>query len=185
MFALSRTSKKTSDSTITSVHSMTSARAHRVGIDFLAHTVCSVERRSNIEVHPTFSPYLTLLGPQSRFGDNSPEIRLLCPQIGTSVLKGLRSSIPHLKTDFSKTQIASRRIIPCPSEVYKIKFVSEQDWHSDDFGFRNPVIQKTFLRKCATSVAERDSRQFSKRTFLTLHTPSLLHLEIDTRSTFK
>ena len=33
---------------------------------------------------------LTLLGPQSRFGDNSLVIRLVCPQIGTAVVKGLR-----------------------------------------------------------------------------------------------
>ena len=32
---------------------------------------------------------LTLLGPQSRFGDKSLEIRLVCPQIGTAVLKVL------------------------------------------------------------------------------------------------
>ena len=32
---------------------------------------------------------LTLLGPQSRFGDNSLGIRLVCPQTGTAVLKVL------------------------------------------------------------------------------------------------
>ena len=32
---------------------------------------------------------LTLLAPQSRFGDNSLGIRLVCPEIGTAVLKGL------------------------------------------------------------------------------------------------
>ena len=34
-------------------------------------------------------PLLTLLGPQSRFGDNSLGIRLVCTLIGTAVLKGL------------------------------------------------------------------------------------------------
>ena len=33
--------------------------------------------------------YLTLLEPRSRFGDKLPRIRLLCPQNGTAVLKGL------------------------------------------------------------------------------------------------
>ena len=33
---------------------------------------------------------LTLLEPQSRFGDKSLGVRLVCPQIGTAVLKGLR-----------------------------------------------------------------------------------------------
>ena len=33
---------------------------------------------------------LTLLGPQSRFGVKSLGIRMVCPQIGTAVLKGLR-----------------------------------------------------------------------------------------------
>ena len=34
---------------------------------------------------------LTLLGPQSRFGDKSLGIRVVCPQIGTAVLRGLMS----------------------------------------------------------------------------------------------
>ena len=33
--------------------------------------------------------FLTLLEPRSRFGDKLPRIRLLCPQNGTAVLKGL------------------------------------------------------------------------------------------------
>ena len=33
---------------------------------------------------------LTLVGLQSRFGDESLVIRLVCPQIGTAVLKGIR-----------------------------------------------------------------------------------------------
>ena len=32
---------------------------------------------------------LTLLEPRSRFGDKVPRIRLLCPQNGTAILKGL------------------------------------------------------------------------------------------------
>ena len=36
---------------------------------------------------------LTLLGLQSRFGDNSLGFRLVCPQIGTAVLKGLTKRV--------------------------------------------------------------------------------------------
>ena len=38
---------------------------------------------------------LTLLEPQSRFGDKSHGIRMVCPQIGTAVLKGLTCTTPH------------------------------------------------------------------------------------------
>ena len=31
--------------------------------------------------------------------------------------------------------------------------------HSDNFGLRSPVIQKTVQRKCATSIVERDYRE--------------------------
>ena len=65
----------------------------------------------------------------------------------------LRSSIPHPKTDFRKNQIASRRIIPWAESTKR--FFRNQDWHSDDFGSRNPVFQIFFLRKCATSIVER------------------------------
>ena len=42
---------------------------------------------------------MSLLEPQSRFGDKSLGIRVFCPQIGTAVLKGLRvlRSCPHVK----------------------------------------------------------------------------------------
>ena len=39
-----------------------------------------------------FVSSLTLLGTQSRLGDNSLGIRLVCPQIGAAVLKGLTAS---------------------------------------------------------------------------------------------
>ena len=74
-------------------------------------TSSAPQRRSTIEVHPIFSEALHF-----------------------------RSSIPHLKTDFSKNQIASRPIIPWP-ESRKHLF-RNQDWHSDDLGSRNPVLQK-------------------------------------------
>ena len=52
----------------------------------------------------------------------------------------LRSSIPHPKTDFSKNQIASQQIIvPWPESTKR--FFRNRDWHSDDFGSRNPVFQ--------------------------------------------
>ena len=40
------------------------------------------------------SPWPTLLGPQSRFGDKLPRIWLVCPKNGTAVLKGLPSICP-------------------------------------------------------------------------------------------
>ena len=39
------------------------------------------------------------------------------------------------------------------SSIRKRRF-SKQDWYSDDFGLRNSVIQKTFWRKCSTSIVE-------------------------------
>ena len=39
----------------------------------------------------TLCQLIALLGPQSRFGDKLLEIRLVCPQNGTAVLKGLGS----------------------------------------------------------------------------------------------
>ena len=79
-------------------------------------------RRSTIEVHPTFS--------------EAPH---------------LRSSIPHPKTDFSKKQIASRRITPWPESTKRFF----QDWHSDDFGVNESRLSETKYRKCATSSVER------------------------------
>ena len=40
-------------------------------------------------------PLLTLLEPQSRFGDKPLNLQVVCPQNGTAVLKGLR---PHCRT---------------------------------------------------------------------------------------
>ena len=42
------------------------------------------------------------------------------------------------------------------AQVYEHVIFSEQDMHSDNFGLRSPVIQKTVQRKCATSIVERD-----------------------------
>ena len=48
------------------------------------------EIRERPKQHLTYSSSsLTLLGPQFRFGDKSLGVRLVCPQIGTAVLKGL------------------------------------------------------------------------------------------------
>ena len=41
-----------------------------------------------------------------------------------------------------------------PWPKYSITPFSKQDRHSDDFGLRNPVIQKILERKCATSIVE-------------------------------
>ena len=72
----------------------------------------SLLRRSTIEVHPTFS--------------EAPRVR---------------SSIPHPRTDFSKNQIASWRIISW-SESRK-RFVSKSRFNrSDDLASKNPVCQK-------------------------------------------
>ena len=68
----------------------------------------------------------------------------------------LRSSIRHLKANFGKNQIASRFIIPWPRYA-KTSFFETGLWHSDNFGLKNPVIQKTVLRKCATSLVERQA----------------------------
>ena len=38
-------------------------------------------------------PFLTPLGPQSRFGDKLLEIGVVCPQNGTAVLNGLNGEI--------------------------------------------------------------------------------------------
>ena len=43
-------------------------------------------------INYVWSP-LTPLEPQPRFGDKLLEIRLVCPQNGTAVLKGLRVTI--------------------------------------------------------------------------------------------
>ena len=51
-------------------------------------------RRSTIEAHRKFSeapmPPLTLLEQQSRFGDKPVISQVVCPQNGTTFLKGLR-----------------------------------------------------------------------------------------------
>ena len=42
------------------------------------------------------------------------------------------------------------------AQEHKNVIFSKQDWHYDDFGLlRNPIIQETFWRKCATSSVER------------------------------
>ena len=53
----------------------------------------------------------------------------------------LRGSIPYPKTDFSKVQISSRRIIQW-SESTK-RFFRNQDCHSDDFGVQEPRLSET------------------------------------------
>ena len=47
----------------------------------------------------TFYP-LTLLEPQSRFGDNTLKFQVVCPQNGTAVLKGLTTSYRFLGTKY-------------------------------------------------------------------------------------
>ena len=58
----------------------------------------------------------------------------------------LRSSIPHPKPDFSRTQIASRRTIPRPKYTKRSFFETELGFrrHSDHFWSRSPVIQNLF-----------------------------------------
>ena len=116
-----------------------------------------------IEVHRNFSEaHLTLLEPQSRFGGKPVKFQIVCPQNGTAVLEGLRSSIPHPKTGFSKNQIASRWTIAWLNHTQNC--FSKQHWHSDDFGLRSPVIQKQNQRKCATSIVERVASTSTKQT---------------------
>ena len=44
---------------------------------------------------------------------------------------------------------------PMAPGAYKNAIFETRYWHSDDFGLRSPVIQKTFQRKCGTSIVER------------------------------
>ena len=78
------------------------------------------QRRSTTEVHPKFS--------------EAPH---------------LRSSIPHPKTDFSKNQIASRRIIPWPKPTKR--FLSKSRLTFRRFGVKEPRLTETKRLKCATS----------------------------------
>ena len=41
------------------------------------------------------------------------------------------------------------------AQAYKNVNFSKQDWHSDEYGSRNPVTQKTFEREYATSIVKR------------------------------
>ena len=53
---------------------------------------------------------------------------------------------------------ATIRLIPMNNhigQVYKNNHFLKRDWHSDDFGLRNPAIQKRVKQKCATSIVER------------------------------
>ena len=109
-------------------------------------------RSSTMDVHPNFSeaPHLTLLGLQSRYGDKLLWIWVVCPQNGTAVLKGLRSSTPPPKTGFIKNGIASRWIIQWT------KCFSKQDCYSNDFGVKDPRHSKNFLAEmCHLYIVER------------------------------
>ena len=53
--------------------------------------------------HSFFAELLNLLEPRSRVGDRLPRIRLLCPQNGTAVLKGLTSAKRALGGQHMKT----------------------------------------------------------------------------------
>ena len=103
-------------------------------------------RRSTIKVHPNFSeaPHLTLLEPQSRSGGKPVKFQVVLSPNGTAVLKGLRSSIPPPENWLrQKSTINSIPMNNPMAQEYKKRIFSKQDcWHSDDFGLRNPVIQK-------------------------------------------
>ena len=98
-----------------------------IGIVFSRHHEDQA-RRSATGVHPNFSEAprltLTLLEPQSRCGDKPLNSQVVCPQNGTAVVKGLRSSTPHPKIDVSKniTRTASRGVIPWPNHTTKSHF---------------------------------------------------------------
>ena len=52
------------------------------------------------------------------------------------------------------------------TQLYNCALFRKKKWHSDDFGIRSPVIQKTFWRKCAIvervrQVEERGSKYTS------------------------
>ena len=66
-----------------------------------------------------------------------------------------RRSIPLPKIDVSKYQIASRLIISWPK--FNRRHFFKQYCYCDEFGSRNPVIQKTAEQKCATFMVERVS----------------------------
>ena len=61
----------------------------------------------------------------------------------------LRSSIPHPKTDFSKNQIASRRIIPWPKSTKpffpKSRFFIPTIWGQGPTFFRNKIAEMCYL----------------------------------------
>ena len=82
-----------------------------------------LQRRSTIEVHPNFS--------------EAPHFR---------------SSIPHPKTDFSKNQIASWRIVPWPESTKRVFSKSRSAFQR--FGLKEPCLSETKMRKCATSIVE-------------------------------
>ena len=60
----------------------------------------------------------------------------------------LRSSIPHPKTDFSKNQIASRRIIPWPESTKRffseIKIGIPTIWGVGTPSFKNKTAEMRF-----------------------------------------
>ena len=44
---------------------------------------------------------------------------------------------------------------PMAEEYMQKAILFKQDWYSQYFGLKNPVIQNTFKQKNATSIAER------------------------------
>ena len=55
----------------------------------------------------------------------------------------MRSSVPHSKTDFSKNQIASRRITPWPKSTKR--FFRNQDWGEGTLIFRKKIAEMCYL----------------------------------------
>ena len=70
---------------------------------------------------------LTLLELQSHFGDNRFKFQVVCPQIGTAVLKGLKSSETSLQRARERVQaISTFFIFACAGRVRHIPLRSSK-----------------------------------------------------------
>ena len=72
------------------------------------------------------------------------------------------NSKSHPKHDInSKNQTAQPDELVPMAHVYTKNVIFRNElWHCDDFGLRNPVVQKIFQPKRATSIVERVTRYF-------------------------
>ena len=116
--------------------------------------VSATERRSRSTSVPTTGSARLSVGCGGVAVDNTggggPDTEGRCSTIKVrpkfSEAPHLSSSIPHPKTDFSKSQIASRRIIPW-SESRK-RFFSKSRLAFRRFGLKEARLSETKERKC-------------------------------------